>query len=223
MKFSRSLLSCAALILSVVLAQADVTLVQEIKTEGSSPSINGQITIRAKDSKIRMDMPEQNISLIIDNASGAMTTVMHQQKQYLSVPAEFAQMMKQAMESAKAQAGSDADMQLEPTGKKEVINGFNCEEYTLKTKDLQAVVWLAKDVPGQNLLVKEFSRLSGEADPYKGMFSDYEKLPGFPIRTIVNDPTVGKMTITVVSVSTDAVAESEFQPPAGYKAMSFGQ
>jgi hypothetical protein len=112
---------------------------------------------------------------------------------------------------------------LKPTGKKETINGFACEEYTGKMQGLDVTYWVTKDVANEKEILAQMGKLSGDGDPFKAALADGGDFPGFPIRTVIKAPQIGTSTMTVVSIKNEDVPDSAFEKPADYKTMAVPQ
>ncbi|MEO8205143.1 MAG: DUF4412 domain-containing protein [Chthoniobacterales bacterium] len=199
---------------SVSTAFADLIVVQEMEQPGAQAQ-KMEMPMKIKGDKIRMDMGPQ-ASSILDMKSGGITMLMHPGKTYMVIPAETVKMMSAQMRQQK-EATPKSTEKPQPTGKKQNINGFDTEEYILKTKDGTITLWLAKNVPNQQLLVEQFKKMNDIGGQGGMPEVDYTTLPGFPIRIEVANAgkPVGMMTIR--SIQEVNLPESDFQPPVGFK------
>jgi hypothetical protein len=196
-------------------ARADLTITQELKQDapGGAKGMDTTLTMKVKGEKVRMDGIPQ-MSNIVDLKSGDVTSLMHAQKAVMTIPGAT---VKQLADS-KAQQNP----KLEPpkaTGKKESIGGFACEEYETSLNGAKIHLWLTKDVPKVEEAMKKISELSASADPFQSMLKD-QNISGFPMRTVMEMPGAGKLTMTVLSVSEDPIADADFAVPSDYKPMS---
>jgi hypothetical protein len=204
-----------ALFALVHFAGAGLILVEEMDQKGGPMPGKMEMTITASGDKARVDMGKQ-ISSIVDSKTGTVTSLMHEQKMAMQLPEGTFDSIKKAGESEKGKFKPE----LKPTGKRETINGFACEEYVGKIKGMDVSFWVTKEVKNQKEILDQLSNLSGGADPFQGALASGEDFPGFPIRTVMKTPELGKMTMTVVSIKNEDVPESVFDIPAGYKTMS---
>jgi len=204
-------------------AFADLTITQQVQQE---PAAGGQgvdmtMTMKVKGTKLRVDVNPQ-MSTVTDTASGETMTIMNDQKAYMEIPAELMKKMKeQAMNMSNADNQENAVApEPKPTGNKKAINGFNCEEYVIESADgAKTTLWITKDIPNADQLLKELDSLSADMNPLKKAAKPAD-LPGFPVQTIIENTNLGgKTTVTVAGLSQDPVADTEFQAPAGYKKM----
>ncbi len=203
------LLASAVLALNV---HADLTITQKIQQEGQ-PAADMTVNMKIKDQKIRMDAGPQ-MSTIVDLKSGDMKTLLHDRKMVMTIPGSLIKSMQQAATSA---GGGGAEEPM-PTGNKETINGFACEEYSLTAQGAKVNVWLTKDLPAAQKIMSEVTSLSPDSDPFQGALKG-QKIDGFPMRTVIQMPGAGKATMTVVAVSESALDDAEFSVPSGYKTM----
>lgn len=215
----RSILFLAGLAVADA-ASADWVMVQRI--EGMETGAPAEMTLKIKDTKFRMDMPG-GVSTIIDQTSGDAATLMHGQKMVMKIKGgDFEAIAKQLRQNAPAPAARPT---LQPTGRKEKINGFDTAEYTCKMGDgSHASFWVAKDYPNYKPLLAAFLKLQ-ESGPLR-VGKDYgptaEEFPGMPVRTVV-DSAGKKITTTLVSAKEQAVDAKEFAVPADYKEMPVPQ
>ena len=194
-------------------ARADLTMTQQIKQEGSQHRNSMMMTVRLKAERMRVDHPQ--ISSIVDLKTGDVTSLVHQQKITMTIPGASMKSMRQALSADSAENTKNLGAP-RPTGGKETISGYACEEYEIKSNQADVHVWITKDLPEAEKLMAQLSTLAGETDLFKG-FLIKSQVPGFPIRMIIDTPGSGKTTITVVALSEDPIADSEFTVPEGYR------
>jgi len=111
----------------------------------------------------------------------------------------------------------EPDPVLLPTGRKEAINGYETEEYLLKSSKVYQRYWLTKSFPnGQNVQTlmakaqqKTFSQLS------EGYAPPIESMPGMPIK-IETEVKGQKVSFTVISAVEAHLPEKEFEIPGNY-------
>jgi hypothetical protein len=195
-------------------AQADLTITQQIKQEGTpGKGMDTTLTMKVKGEKMRMDGIPQ-MSNIIDLKSGDVSSLIHAQKAVMTIPGAAVKEM--------AAKKAEQNLKIDPpkaTGKKETIGGFVCEEYETSLRGAKIQLWLTKDVPAVEKLMKEISEMSATADPFQGMLKD-QNITGFPMRTVMEMPGAGKLTMTVLSLSEDPIPDADFVVPSDYKPMS---
>lgn len=204
-------------------ARADMVIVQHVDGMGQK----SDMSIKMKGSLIRTDVNPQ-VSTITDGDSGEVTTLMHQQKVYMKIPASQTQELMKSMQTKTAPGSSPAAAPiLKPTGVKEKVNGYDTEKFTSEVAGMKMNYWIAKDFPNYARVLAQLSRLQqgGLGAMAKGMAPDPARFGGMPIKTEI-EMGAQKITSTLVSVKEEPVDAKEFEMPADYKAMpmpSFGK
>lgn len=110
---------------------------------------------------------------------------------------------------------------MEPTGAKEKVNGIDCEIFTWSQGSAKGRYWVAPKHP-QAALLKDLEKKMREGALGQQAGPDTSKLPG-PILKTETEVMGMKTVATVTSIKEEAVADSEFQAPAGYKEMAMPQ
>lgn len=190
-----------------VAARADITLTQQVDQPGGKEPM--LITTKVKGPMVRSDVANK-VSAIIDTRTGDTLTLMHDQKMAMKIPGA-------ALQAAKAKAMGDSSevSKPEPTGAKETIHGFACEEYIVKNQGSTIHAWITKDIPEAAEFMKKLSELSPQTNPMAALGDN--QIDGFPVRTIVDSGAMGKVTMTLLSINRDDISDKEFQTPSGYR------
>lgn len=200
------LFTLSALALTAI-AQADLVMIQET-TVGE---VKSRSTMRVSGDKVRSDNGTENSS-IIDTKTGSMTTLMHEAKMVIKVDME---QLKAASAGAPT-ATEDVKIPVStitPTGKKEKIDGYDCEEYIMENSGTKVGMWITKDYPGYEKLKKELLALT-KMNPSS---VKQPELPGMAIQTEYTTNGL-KFVTKIVSLKEEKVDPSVFEVPAGYKA-----
>jgi hypothetical protein len=203
-----------ALILS---ARADLTIVQ--KVEGIGPV--SELTMKIKGDKARIDV-NPKMTAIIDGKTGEMINLMHDQKIVMRMSAEK---MKAAMEMARQFSGKDEKKEtaekpkFAPSGQKEVINGYDTEEYIYETPQFKASYWIASKYPDGAAILKQLQSVNPAIwkTPNTNM-PDYREFPGLPIKTVISSGG-SQITSTLASVKQDPLSDADFAIPKDYQEM----
>jgi hypothetical protein len=202
----------AAVLATAHLAHAGLIIVQEVDQITPADG-KTQMTVKISGAHARVDVGNQ-FSSIVDLSTDTVTSLLHAQKLAMELP-------KGVFAAAKKNAAAHAAKpDLKPTGRKETISGYACEEYTGTFQDLDVTYWVTKDVPNQKEILAQMSQLSGGADPFKGALAGGGDFPGFPIRTVVKSPQMGSSTMTILSIKDADLPDSTFAVPADYKSMN---
>jgi hypothetical protein len=128
--------------------------------------------------------------------------------------------------------GGSQKPRLTPTGQKEVINGYDTEQYTYDGPDFKATYWIAPNYPNGAAVLAQLQSIKSEFwDSANTKMPDFRDFPGLPIqmRIIVGkqDAAGGhgasassqpiEITSTITGVSLDSIADSEFAVPSDFK------
>ncbi len=211
----KTLLTTVTLCLAAEFASADIVVEQKME----SPFMNGNMTIKIKGDKARMDMPAGpagKMTVIMDAKSGDMTTLIHSQK--MAMKMNIADAKKQA-EAAQKQTGIDLAKIEQPkaTGEKEKIGEWDSEIYEVKTGGGAMKMWVAKDFPNYKTIMEQTNKLSA-ATGGSGFDPSKFNLPGMVVKSEIAT-AVGKVTSVLVKASEQDVADGEFALPEGYQEM----
>lgn len=206
-------MACIFLAAGVTTLRADLIIREKVENSGQTQ----EATLKLKDTKCRIEAAEKT-TVIIDSATGTTTVLLHPQKTYLKITGD---QLKAQAEAVKNLLGNAAQAEFKPTGKKETINGFETEEYTVSFGKIQMTVAVAKDFPNYREIVKAlFNVQSGPGmEVLQGLSIPPEKYPGMPIRTVLE--ILGqKITTTVDSIQETKLADSDFAIPTDYKELN---
>jgi hypothetical protein len=207
---------CVILIAALLAtARGDFTIVQKVEGSGSV----SQFTIKLKGDKVRVEVTPQ-VTTIIENKNGDVLNLMNKEKKYLRISADKAKAIAEMASkySGKTPAAPET-AKLVATGRKEMINGYEAEEYIREATSFKASYWIALKYPDAVTIVKQLQAIIPAAwnDLAKGML-DYSDFPGLPLRTKVK--TGGKeITSTVISIKPDLLSEEEFSVPRDFHEM----
>src|SRR5437762_13105194 len=137
-----SLLRCLALGFAFLCsARADLTIVQRVEGVGQ----NGEVTVKIKGDKERIDAPSQP-TRIIDGKTGEMTDVLNEKKSFVRISAEQMRAAAETINKFDESKQSSAS-KLTSIGKKETVNGYETEEIVLVTLKYQDSFWVATKYP----------------------------------------------------------------------------
>ena len=211
-------LFCISSCLSVLLlisARADLTIVQ--KVEGMGPVT--QMTVKVKGDKARIDVSPQ-ITTIFDGKTGDMINLMNDQKLIVRLSAEKMKAAAEMISQHKSKKEGGEKAKLVSTGKKEVVNGYQTEQYVYDGSDFKATYWIATNYPDGAAILKQLQTIKAEAwNSTNSHIPDYRDFPGLPIKTVMS--TGGKeFTTTLTSIKQDPLNDSEFALPKDYKEMT---
>lgn len=203
------------LLVSAGRLRADLTITQ--KVDGLA-GVHDMV-VQIKGDKARIEATPA-ITTIIDSKTGAICTLLNDKQQVMRISAEKARAMAEMARQFNAQKKEAANPKFVPTGRKETINGYPCEEYRLEGKTPAATFWLTTKYPDYRAILDQLARLRSSAwDITKEGMPDYKNLPGLPMRVVVDMPGHGQVTNTMVSIRQDAIPAERFEVPANYHEM----
>jgi len=204
------LLSAVIVLASLCSARADLTIIQRVDGVGQ----NGDVTVKIKGDKERIDAPSQP-TRIIDGKTGEMTDLISDQKSFVKISAA---QIKAAAESMNLNADKKSgSSKLASTGKKETINGYETEEYAYETPQFKASFWVASKYPGAADILKQMQApIAGAWKPSNMGMPDYTDFDGLPIKTVIS---VGpnQVVTTIMSIKQDPVSAGEFEVPKDFQ------
>jgi Domain of unknown function (DUF4412) len=202
------------LIWPLAAAQADYIIKQKMENAGS----NQEITLKIKESRCRVDASEQTTA-IIDCKTGETTVLIHPNKTFMKLTSEQLQAQGKAMkELLKDQANRLPDAAISASGKTEIVNGMETEEYTATLDGMLMTFSIAKNYPNyQKIVAAMYNVQNGPGmDGFRSLSLPPDQYPGMPIRTQVE--IMGqKVTTTLESAEETSIPDSEFEIPADYK------
>lgn len=209
------------LLLSPVSMRADMVIIETMDGGGQVQNL----TLKIKGDKVRTDVSEQ-MSTIMDTASGDTITLIHAQKSYMKLSSAKTKALMEQMKKMQGQTTPDAPVEkpkFVDTGKSEKVNNYNAEIYTAEMPTMKLTFWVTKEFPNYAAVMESMKKLQNSVlsklGPDSNGAPDTSDLPGLPIKTQVvsNGQTV---TITIVSAKDQAVDAAEMVPPAGYTEMA---
>jgi hypothetical protein len=203
-----------AIVLPVLIARADLTIVQKVEAGGTP----GEMTIRIKGDKVRVD-PAPEVSIITDLKSGDTVTLMHGEKKALRMSGERMKAAAELVSKFAAATPASGRPKLVPTGRKETINGVATDVYSVDTIAGKATYYLAPNYPEAAAILKEMQAMEPEALAHATVnIPDFRDLPGVPMKVEI-DGQNHHTVMTLVSIKRDPVPDNTFSVPADYTDM----
>lgn len=192
--------------------RADLTLNLEATTSQTGGAV--PMTMKISSNAFRMDSGAN--SVIFNVANKKMMVLIPQTKNYMymSIPKG---------DNMVADAAGKTP-QLNKTGRKENINGYDCSEVVLRYDNKKACdLWLSKNGPKAGTILKNLNSFFDEQQSAQmGMnwltfFGQNPEFDTFPIRTINHDANGREESrMTLISFNENPIPASEFVPPADY-------
>lgn len=208
----KNTLLLAATFLSLHSAWADWVIIQKVTTDQAKDM---PTSIKSKGDKSRMDMGDQ-MSLILDGATGDATMFMHPQKMMMRLSADS---MKSIMAIAGQQLGGEPAAKPKATGQKEKAAGHECEIYTWEGKLGTGKFWVAKDfADAKELNEIQDKMMKSMGSPMASLLPQNSDFPGLVVKsemTIMGKPNVSEL----ISAKQEPVSDDVFKTPEGYQEM----
>lgn len=228
--------------LAVLPARADLTIVysttvqppsHDQKAEGTPNDVAAanNMTIKVKGDKARIDAPPQ-ITIIFDGGTGELINLLNDQKTIVRVSPDKMRAIADILNKFSTKRPGSETPRLTPTGKREIINGYETEQYTYDGPDFKAMYWIAPNYPNGAAVLAQLQSIKSEFwDAANTKMPDFRDFPGLPIRMRM---IVGKgnqadahgasapdhpaeITSTVTGVSLDSIGDGQFIVPADFK------
>jgi hypothetical protein len=192
------------------------------------------MTIRIKGDKARIDATPQ-MTAIFDGRTGELINLLNDQKTLVRFSPDKMRAIAGMLKTFSSNKGGSNKPRLTPTGQKEMINGYDTEQYTYEGPDFKAIYWIAPNYPNGAAVLAQLQSIKSELwDAANTKMPDFRDFPGLPIRMrmIVNKenhsgehgegpsgrPT--EITSSVTNVSLDSIADNQFTVPPGFKETS---
>jgi hypothetical protein len=201
--------SLPLLLLASISLRADVVIEQ--KTEGLT---TGVTTMKVKGDRARVDTNGSagNSTMLMDK-TGKMVTYVHQSK--LALVTTMTDAQKAAKELLKRAGAEPAKPDpFTNTGQSEKVGDWNCEVWIRHTPSASYKEWRSKDVPKR---IQEQMAVLASAP---GMGIDPAARGGaYTVKTERNEAN-GTTSTTITKISEEAIPDSDFTPPDGYRSMT---
>jgi hypothetical protein len=225
--------------------RADLTIVYSTMVEPASQAQRAQatpdgivagakMTIRIKGDKARIDASPQ-MTAIFDGKTGELINLLNDQKTLVRFSPDKMRAIANMLKTFSSNEAGSNKPKLTSTGQREMINGYDTEQYTYDGPDFKATYWIAPNYPDGTAVLAQLQSIKSELwDAANTKMPDFRDFPGLPIRTrmIVNKenhaggpgaspsgyPT--EITSTVTGVSLDSIADSQFTVPPDFKETS---
>src|SRR5881409_1124660 len=234
-----SLVLTAFIVLPV---RADLTIVYSTMVQPASHAEKPQatptavaaatnMTIKVKGDKARIDASPQ-VTAIFDGRTGELINLLNDQQTIVRIsPDKMRAIADMLNQFSSNKAGSDKP-RLTPTGQREMINGYDTEQYSYEGPDFKATYWIAPKYPNGGAVLAQLQSIKSEFwDAANTKMPDFRDFPGLPIRmrmivgkgnqadahgaSAPDHPT--EITSTITGVSLDSIADSVFTVPSNFK------
>jgi len=102
------------------------------------------------------------------------------------------------------------------TGNKQVINGFNCDEYTCKVEDIDMEMWMTKDIPAAiaSSIQNAMGGITRASGTNTSAFDELAKNGNIAIRTVFKQNGTVQLQTEIVKYESKTFPDSEFIVPS---------
>jgi hypothetical protein len=209
-------LAAILFLFSTAALRADLTLEQQ----SIDATRTNLVTIQLHGTKMRVDQPGLNLSIIVDLKTRDSFTLLTKLKQFLQ---RFGSEVRWQMDEEKKFTGGTNDMDAPPTpamatGKSATLNGYDTKIYTWSgARGQTETLWVAGQYPDYKAIRAELYKLDqfNDSGPHRNAQPILSVLPGMVVKT-EGDVRGHTMTTTLLSVSLKPLDESLFELPIEY-------
>src|SRR5207237_8367078 len=143
--------------LAILPARADLTIVysttiqppsHDQKAEGTPNDVAAanNMTIKVKGDKARIDASPQ-ITIIFDGGTGELINLLNDQKTIVRISPDKMRAIADMLNQFSSNKAGSEKPRLTSTGQKEMINGYDTEQYTYDGTDFTETYWIAPNYP----------------------------------------------------------------------------
>ena len=189
--------------------------------------------MKIKGDKARIEVSPQ-MTTIFDAKTGELINLINDQKTVMRIPAAKMKDMIDMIGKQNQKKETAQNPKLTATGKKEIVNGYETEQYVYDAPGFQATYWIAPSYPDGAAILKQLQSIKPEVWNATNMKApDYHDFPGLPIRTRITmakshqgtasqEPAAGgtEITTTLISVKQDPREDAEFIVPPDFQEIS---
>jgi hypothetical protein len=237
-----ALYSLALSVCVIVPVRADLTIVysttvqpasqgQKAQTTPNADAAATNMTIKVKGDRARIDASPQ-ITTIFDGRTGELINLLNDQKSVVRISPDKMKAIADMLNKFSSKKAGSEKLRLTPTGQREMINGYDTEQYTYDGPDFKATYWIAPNYPNGAAVLAQLQSIKSEFwDAANTKMPDFRDFPGLPIRMRIivgNENQAGahgastaeqstEITSTITGLSLDSIADSQFTVPADFK------
>lgn len=198
---------------------ADVTIVQKVTTGAMKgrPAGDSIVKMMVKGKRARIETEGKTGYQILDLEKNTVFMIDPDSRQAMTMSLDSMTAAKGLMEGMMKNSNSN----VQKTGKKQKISGYNCEEYSVVISGgmlkIDSVQWITKDVDTSEL--ENFQSFTRGMMKVMGT-EDLSQIQGLPVRTQSNIEMAGQKVQSnseLIHVSMESLSESLFLVPPGYE------
>src|SRR5207247_7117303 len=177
----------------ILQTRADLTIVysttvqppgHDQKAEGTPSEVAAatNMTIKVKGDKARIDASPQ-ITVIFDGGTGELINLLNDQKTIVRISPDKMRAIADMLNKFSTKRPGSETPRLTPTGKREMINGYDTEQYTYDGPDFKATYWITPNYPNGAAVLAQLQSIKSEFwDAANTKMPDFRDFPGLPIQ-----------------------------------------
>jgi hypothetical protein len=185
-----SLIGCT---FSILPLRADLTIVystaveparqaQKLDAAPSTVAAAENMTIKVKGDKARIDAPP-HMTAIFDGTTGELINLLNDQKTVVRISPDKMRAIADMVNKFGNKKADSQKPRLTPTGQREVINGYDTQQYTYDGPDFKATYWIAPNYPNGAAVLAQLQSIKSEFwDSANTKMPDFRDFPGLPIQ-----------------------------------------
>jgi hypothetical protein len=140
------------------------------------------MTIKIKGDKARIDAPP-HMTAIFDGTTDELVNLLNDQKTVVRISPEKMRAIADMLNKFGNNKAAPQKPKLTSTGQKEVINGYDTEQYTYDGPDFKATYWIAPNYPNGAAILAQLQSIKSEMwDAANTKMPDFRDFPGLPIQ-----------------------------------------
>jgi hypothetical protein len=222
-------------------ARADLTIVYstvvqpigEAQKASSTPGTVAapNVTIKVKADKARIDASPQ-VTTILDGTTGELINLLNDQKTVVRISPDKMRAIADMLDKFSNKKARADKPRLASTGQREMINGYDTEQYTYDGPDFKATYWIAPNYPNGAAVLAQLQSIKSDLwDAANTKMPDFRDFPGLPVQmrmvvgkanqnggpgaTPLGHPT--EITSIMTAVSLNSIPDGQFTVPADFK------
>lgn len=189
------------------------------------------MTIKIKGDRARIDASPQ-LTTIFDGKTGEVINLLNDQKTVVRISPDKLKAVTNMLDKFSDKKAAPEKTKLTPTGRKDMVNGYETEQYAYDGPGFKAIYWIAPDYPDGAAILAQLQSIKSEFwDAANTRMPDFRDFPGLPIRTRMilstempaDKPGASpsgngtEITSTITSVSHEPMNDNEFTVPGDFK------
>src|SRR5436190_17003688 len=130
---------------------------QKVEPTPTAVAAGSNMTIKVKGDKARIDVSPQ-VTAIFDGQTGELINLLNDQKTIVRVAPDKMRAIADMLNKFGSNKGSDKP-RLTPTGQREMINGYDTEQYTYEGPDFEATYWIEPNYPNGGVVLAQLQSI----------------------------------------------------------------